>query len=206
MLGLLERVRSYLCRNQTSTNIASSTDPSKEVYDSITDALSKMKDYRISRLVLSLDEFPGNQTHGRWLRTDYYPFEELTEDEQIYVSEGKNYQVIALVSNNIHDGLEVVKRARTNTAYLPRFKTDHRLYATDGGVYTGDDLRELSKSLVKSGWTSEGVRQRVNQVMEEYYLVDESIERIAREYKDVDQILAEIRGQIESAKSSNRKI
>ena len=103
---------------------------SYDVYAALQRALDTMKRNYVDRVVLSLDELDskGREPAG-WINLknngDYYPFEFLTPDEQEMILKGKDYEVIALVQNEVKGivkyptaGMELYQRRKQNL-FLP---------------------------------------------------------------------------------------
>ena len=153
------------------------------VYNSLLDGLAKMRAKGVDRAILSvyeLSEAEESPCAGRFCElgeeSAYYPFETLISAEQEMVSGGKNYKVVALVTQNVGelvtypgDGVEVIERRRPNW-FLPKLTRESPLnYSNSGGIHTGEDLEAYARSVAECGWTPELVAQRVDAGIEEYH-------------------------------------
>ncbi|MFC2154443.1 hypothetical protein ACFLRC_03050 [Candidatus Altiarchaeota archaeon] len=150
------------------------------VHDELLKSLEKMKHAGVDRVVISLNEKePDSNATGKWLSQDetkYYSYEGLCEEEKEMIKQGKSYTLAALVRENVWDqvkydgpGVEVTNRTKINPL-LPQLKAESELnYATNSGVYTGDEIRDFVKGTVKSGWTPELITKAVDGAITDYH-------------------------------------
>ena len=170
------------------------------VYRALMNSLDEMDRQGVDRVVLTLYESePSQDTTGRWLTagkdTNYYLFEMLDETEQGMIKEGKHYTVVALVRDNVGDvvkyedrGVEVYYRTHI-VPFLPRLKPESELnYVTDGGVHTGEGLRQFAESAAEDGWNPEAIEQRVRLGIQEYHDITRKLMEQAGVYDALERM------------------
>ena len=101
--------------------------------------------------------------------TTYYPFEMLTPEEQKLILEGKHYDRLALVLENVggvitysEPGIEIYARNRVSW-WLPKMDPKSNTnYITEGGVHTDEAMRVLAeRAEFADKWTPEYVDQKI---------------------------------------------
>ena len=200
---------------------SSKTGEPSTVYDAFTNGLSEMERRGADRVVLAVYKSePNGNASGRWLTSDdtnYYPFEMLDGSEQEMIMDSNHYEVVALVRDDVGNvkknpgsGVERYHRTRIHPI-LPALKPECELnYVTGGGVYTGEGLREFSRTAEKSGWTPEMIGEAVEAGIEAYRDktvelmerggVHDSLESMEkREYTPLEKLLVDMRRDIASS-------
>ena len=148
------------------------------VRQALMEGLNEMERQHVDRIVLTMYESePNPNVRGRWINvgkeTRYYPFEMLDEAEQTMINEGKTYTVISLVRDNVGNvisysdrGIEKFHRTHLVPMLPPLVPESQLNYVTEG--FLSNDLEQIAKDAVKSGWTPEAIRQRVQEGIQEY--------------------------------------
>src|SRR3989344_948889 len=189
-----------------------------DLYKTSVKGLDRIEKEGVDRVILSVTEIGPQDNVARFIDAEeinYYPFGLLLKDEQRMMLEGKHYQVIALVTEEVMGqkrnktrGVEVYNRTHFHP-FLPYLdKTSNLKYISKGGVYTEENgLANLCQEL---DWTPElfekGLLQGINwyndqtrALMKNHTELQENLKQIQeRDCSPIEQILKEVRKVIQA--------
>jgi len=209
----------------TTPKSAARTPQGGAVYCAFVEGLDRMEREYVDRIILTMFESEPrpNPDAGKWVPfgqgSEYYPFETLTEDEQKMIKNGKTYEILSLVTEDVggvisypERGIETYHRTHGVPVFFPRVVPESNLnYRTEGGIYSGEKLRDFAENASNQGWTAEGIENTINFSVQEYHKVTERLMESAgvnraigrldqRRNSALDEILLEMRNKIEVVK------
>lgn len=190
-------------------------------YNALVEGLAKMKENEVDRVTLSFSPCEGSKnTTGRFIEESemrYYPPELLDAAENDFVKQRQSYRAFSLVREKVFgiveypgEGVEEITRTYLKRLYLYGVGPDAPLrWVREGGVYVGDNLRAFAENLAKykiediKRCIESGIEahwERMREIMHNDKNVQFALEVLSgRKLTPMEQILGEMRGQIEGA-------
>ncbi|MEK6926273.1 MAG: hypothetical protein AABW50_03270 [Nanoarchaeota archaeon] len=191
------------------------------IYETLIFGLEEMDKQGVDRSVVDVSECePDPNAMGRWLNEsdfNYYPFGILNDEERNMILGKKSYYSIALVKKNVaglvnysEQGVETYRRTHI-VPMLPEIKPESNLnYVSNEGVISGDNLRNYAETLSENQITSQNLRERINNGIQEYKNITSELmekegvnERIKemneRKYTPFEEIMTEMRENIQKS-------
>ncbi len=194
----------------------------EEVYSALVEGLDEMERKGVERIALTVNESKPDKNALGWnplSGSNYYPHEMLDGEEQRMVGSGRHYEVGALirdhaggVSENERRGVELVYRTHVKTLLPIGEEVRNPLnYITKRRVISSEEeLEQFADDVAALNWTPEEVRNAVAGGIKEYLLTTERLmdaagvhsrlEKMNGNYSPFEQIMRDVRSNIESAK------